>query len=646
MKQVININFHGRVVPIEVSAFDLLKQYTESLSRYFANEEGKEEIINDIESRIGELFQERLQSGAACITDDDVNAIIKSMGKPEEFEEQDQTSSTSQTNTYRPSSSGYRRLYRDENDKVLGGVCSGLANYFDIDPIIVRIAFLIVMFAFGTGLLAYVILWVVVPSTSTAEIGGARKKLFRDPDNKVIAGVCGGISNYFGISTWIPRLLFLLPFLGFMIRLGSMHFSGSSHFFRISSPSALIIYIILWLVLPEANTTTEKLEMKGEKVDMNSIKNSIAEEMKGVQQRAEKFGSGAKAFATEKGKTMAADIDAAAKRNKNSLGDLIALIFKIIGYFIFICIGLVTLMSLFGLGVASIAVFPLKNYLLNDGWENIFAWGVLLFFIAAPIIGSATWFIRRLAKIKTNRTPLRIGFIGLWIIGLFCFIALIASVVKDFRYSNRKFRQEFALTNPAVSKLEINATTNASYCFFDNKRFKEDFFEGFNVDTVCIMNVDLRIVKSPNDSFKITTVKIARGRTKNEADAIADATPFTLIQNDSLLTMDKGIPITKTNKFRAQQIVLTIYVPVGKQIRIGDNFKFGDNLHFDGNPNSNIDINDEDMEDNTIDLDKGVDYIMQPDGLYTLDGNPVDENNHHQIPNIIINDSGVKVNTL
>ena len=87
MKQVININFHGQVVPIEVTAFELLKNYTESLSRYFANEEGKEEIINDIESRIGELFQERLKKGSTCITDEDVNAIIKSMGRPEELDE-------------------------------------------------------------------------------------------------------------------------------------------------------------------------------------------------------------------------------------------------------------------------------------------------------------------------------------------------------------------------------------------------------------------------------------------------------------------------------------------------------------------------------------------------------------------------------
>jgi hypothetical protein len=86
MKQVININFQGRVIPIEESAYDILKQYVESLRRYFANEEGRDEIINDIEGRIAELFGETLKKGATCITDENVEAIITSMGRPEDFE--------------------------------------------------------------------------------------------------------------------------------------------------------------------------------------------------------------------------------------------------------------------------------------------------------------------------------------------------------------------------------------------------------------------------------------------------------------------------------------------------------------------------------------------------------------------------------
>ena len=86
MKKVININFQGRVIPIEESAYDMLKQYVESLRKFFANEEGRDEIINDIEGRIAELFGESLKKGSTCITEDDVNKIIESMGRPEDFE--------------------------------------------------------------------------------------------------------------------------------------------------------------------------------------------------------------------------------------------------------------------------------------------------------------------------------------------------------------------------------------------------------------------------------------------------------------------------------------------------------------------------------------------------------------------------------
>src|ERR1700735_3349527 len=85
MKKIININFHSRVIPIEETAYEILQQYVESLRRYFANEEGREEIISDIENRFSELFADTLKKGAVCITDADVNAIIASMGRPEEF---------------------------------------------------------------------------------------------------------------------------------------------------------------------------------------------------------------------------------------------------------------------------------------------------------------------------------------------------------------------------------------------------------------------------------------------------------------------------------------------------------------------------------------------------------------------------------
>ena len=81
MKKIININLSGRVIPIEDSAYEKLQAYVESLRRYFSNEEGRDEIINDIESRIAELMNDKVRKGAACVTEADVEEIIAINGK-------------------------------------------------------------------------------------------------------------------------------------------------------------------------------------------------------------------------------------------------------------------------------------------------------------------------------------------------------------------------------------------------------------------------------------------------------------------------------------------------------------------------------------------------------------------------------------
>jgi Putative stress-responsive transcriptional regulator len=172
MKKVININFKGRVIPIEETAFEQLQRYIESLRRYFANEEGRDEIINDIEDRIAELFEEDLKKGSACITDDTVNSILNSMGRVEDFEQMDSEPSLSSaagagansgsafTATEEPRGS----ISRNANDKIIGGVCSGIAHYLKIDPTVVRVLFALVSFGgFGAGILIYIILWAVLP---------------------------------------------------------------------------------------------------------------------------------------------------------------------------------------------------------------------------------------------------------------------------------------------------------------------------------------------------------------------------------------------------------------------------------------------------------------------------------------------------
>ena len=575
MKKVININFQGRVVPIEETAFELLKQYTDSLRLYFANEEGRDEIINDIESRIGELFQERISKGSTCITDDDVNAIINNMGRPQDFAAADSDEAANNYSSQRTQTSpeygasffAGRRLYRDANNKIIGGVCSGIAAYFNIEPIIVRLVFIFALFA-GIGIVAYILLWAFVPSSHTVQ-NGVRKRLYRNSDEKIIAGVCSGIGSYFNINPWIPRILFLIPFITFLFRWGHVGPIFFPNFLSFTfSPGSLMIYIILWLVIPEARSTAEKLEMKGEKVDLNSIKNSVIEEMKDVQQRMGKMGKEAKDVAKEKGKMMSAEMGYAVKRTGRSFGDVIVFLVKAFGYFIIGCVLLSLIGALLGLAILSIGLFPLKGYILNDGWQSAYAWGTLLFFIGVPVIGIITFIIRRIARVKSKSNLMRYTFLALWVLGIFCFVSLIISVGRDFRSTNTINEQKIALTNPAVQKMEVS--TYASGRFYNRSNFfhMEPFANFFDEDSVHIDNVEIRVIKSSNDSFNVTLVKMCNGRNRRYADTLANKMAYNISQVDSVLYIDRGITITRQDKFRNQQVIVTVAVPIGKIINI------------------------------------------------------------------------------
>ena len=653
MKQVININFQGRVVPIEVSAYDILKAYVDSLSRHFSLEDGKDEIINDIENRIGELFQERIKAGAVCITDEDVNAIIKSIGRPEDFDDADSSATTGNTNFAEQNTqqeqqssytinSGKRKLFRDENHKLVGGVCSGIANYFDIDIVIVRIVFLVLLFSFGIGFIPYIILWIAVPSSATTVIGSRRKKLYRDNDEKYVAGVCSGIGHYLGINAWIPRVLFLLPLLSFFSknRWGYWGDYGDFNFFTFS-PGALFIYIILWLVLPEAKTTAEKLEMKGEKVDMNSIKESVVEEMKGVQQRAQKFGREAVNVANEKGKVFGAEAGSLARKGGRSFGDIIVLLVKGFVYFILGILGISLIFALFGFGIAAMGVFPMKDFLLTQGWQNVFAWGTLLFFIIAPMIAVITWIIRKLAKMKTGSKMLRLGFSALWVIGWVSVILLVASLSKDFRRSSNINEQEIFLPNPGVQSLEVTTLAPGTR-FTRNSWFSMEPFEGTDEDSAVIRNTSIHIVKASNDSFKVTIIRTANGNTRRNADTLASLINFNAEQQDSLLVIDKGISINKVNKFRNQHVIITVYVPVGKQIKINDRVNTSSRINFSGPFNNKWERDFENIQFENLEdgWDEGEWYTMTKDGLFTKDGKPADNYRRNKVD---INSNGIDI---
>ncbi len=181
MQRIIQINIAGRVIPIEENAYQLLKDYINSIDRQFANEDGKEDIIQDIENRIAELFNIRLQNGSPAIDNTDVQKVIETLGAASDLHDGSAKSSSQSSSAgpnanrqqqyqqYQQYQNNNRRLYRNPYDKVLGGVCSGLASYFDVDPVVVRLIFALLAFGVGVGFLAYIIAWIVIPVARTPE---------------------------------------------------------------------------------------------------------------------------------------------------------------------------------------------------------------------------------------------------------------------------------------------------------------------------------------------------------------------------------------------------------------------------------------------------------------------------------------------
>ncbi len=635
MKKVININFQGAVVPIEETSYELLKQYIESLRQYFAKEDGRDEIINDIESRISELFQERLKKGSTCITDDDVNAIIKNMGRPQDLEdaeggEQQTTSGSAESTSGDKQESHYqdswnwkgpgKRLYRDENHKILGGVCSGIAAYFGIDPVIVRVLFIVS----GIGFFLYLLLWIFVPGSNML-VNGVRKRLYRNPDGKIIGGVCSGMGSYFNVNPWLPRAIFLIPFISFFFRWGHIGPLTFPNFLSFSfSPGTFIIYVILWLVIPEATTTSEKLEMKGEKVDLNSIKNSVVEEMKGVKERVSKLGTEAGNIARERGGEIGKEMQFAAKRTSGALGNIIVTMFKIFAYFVLGCIAFALIIALFSIAVASIGLFPLKAFVLNDGWQSVLAWGTLIFFIGVPVVGVITFIIRRIARIKSRNRMMRFSFLGLWFLGIICFVSLIASLGNDFRRTSSINEEKIYLTNPGVQSLEVNSLNNKRY-YRSNSWFRFEPFANFDDDTVFIGNVRIKIEKSPTDSFQVGLIKMSNSDTRTNADKLASHINFNISQSDSLLLTDRAISINTTDKFRNQSVEVIVYVPVGHRIKINKNMSYN-RIRIEGPWWNHDDWYDWDNDEDYY-YKYGETYIMKDDGLYTLDGIPANKEN-------------------
>lgn len=544
MNKIININLAQRIIPMNESAYNALNDYLNILKSYFGKEEGGDEILHDMEDRIGELLQEKIKKGQVCISDADVEELKTIMGSPEqivdetggeqEFNQSKETQRIAPEQEQTTENIGSKKLFRSSSEKVIGGVCGGLGAYFNIDPAIIRVIFAIITLFWGSGLVIYCVLWILLPEQATPTVN-LKRRWYRNEDHKIIGGVCGGIAAYLNVDPIWPRLIFLFPLL-----LGtSMGFLAHDFFsFSIGGfPAMVLLYLILWASLPKANTLAEKLEMKGKKVDVKNI----SEAMKQPQPQT--------------------------KANNSGCLSVFVLLLKIvlicIGVFVLIILASIAiglLCALLGIGISSAFILPFSGMILGSGIAKSILMVALLLIIFVPLY-LLIYLLVRLISGQKKAMPRwwATTLVILFIAGVFGLFAVAGTVFMDFKTKHSITEQ---LPLQPFSNDTLILSTMPEYIATTNSR---DYW-----DTEFNGRIKINFKKSEDSNFHLQLSKSARGPNTVQAATNAQKITFPFRQNQNQIFIPEELELKRNQPFRDQQARLTIFVPEGQWIYIQD----------------------------------------------------------------------------
>lgn len=499
MKKTITMNLSGIVFHIEEDAYEKLSQYLQTIKGYFKNAEGCDEIMNDIESRIAEMLQGKVSTVKQAVTMADVESVIAVMGRPEEFAGDNTGAKNNTENKEQENTSAYtgrRRIFRDPDDKIVGGVCSGIANYFDFDPIWLRGAFAISFFIFGTGFL---------------------------------------------------------------------------------------LYIILLIIIPKAKTTAEKLEMRGEKVDVNNIGKAVNEEFQEFKKRMEDLG---KEMQSPENKQR---MRTGAHKASDFIKELLYSIFRVVGKVgsvLLIVIGVLLMVALmatlFGRGTISISdagndmhfsLYEISAAVLPNDLPSHYLVVALILFAGIPLLSMIYGGIRCLFGIKRKNTIIKYTANVLWLIGLALVVYIGIKTGTEFSEQATN-KQAVFITQPLGNTLylDLNTLPNEE----EDMDERQSRYRNLHLGDWAVISRDdnkfslgypmLDIVQSATDSFELVVIKSANGFDKKEAAYRAKAIEYTITQTDSLIKFNTHFDIAAADKIRAQDIKLLLKVPVGKTV--------------------------------------------------------------------------------
>ena len=548
MKKNISINISGIIFHIEEDGYERLKNYLESINQYFSTYEDSKEITEDIEGRIAEIFLSKLRDGQQVVTSEDVDHLISTMGSVKDFEaieeEEDTAAAKSEAKKKnkekaKTETSGGKKLYRDQKRRLLGGVAAGIANYFGIDPLWVRLMLFIlalnlffdIFFVGGTVIIAYIICWIIIPESETLDDDEQVKKMYRDADDKVLGGVASGLAKYFGTDITLIRILFLI----------SIFFAGTG----------LLLYIILWIITPEAKSITEKMQMEGEPVTLSNIESSVKRSLNAEGEEEENLLVKILLFPFRLISTVFSGLSTA-------LGPFMLFLVEAIRIFAGVVITIVGVSMIFALLAAAAVVFGItagSGYVWTADFpiemlsEIVSPIARIFAFLAAFIPALALTFLGLTIILKRKVVHASVGWamFALWIISLVGGAFTIPSIVKNFvREGSYKETVSYDFGNKTAI-LDINEVGL-------------DDYEG----------VKLTLRGHSDSTFKLVKTFESQGSTRQEAIQNAKMVSYSIDREDSILRFDSNVQFKEDAKFRGQELRMMLYIPYGQPFLMED----------------------------------------------------------------------------
>ncbi len=577
MNKTVNINLGGILFHIDEDAYQKLNRYFEAIKRSLTNSSGQDEIIKDIEIRVSELLTDKQKSEKHVVGMKDVDEVITVMGQPEDYRIDDEGISNTTSTGFDITTRKTKKLYRDRESGVVGGVLSGLGYYFGVEAVWLRLALLALVFFGGTG---------------------------------------------------------------------------------------VVLYIILWIAMPEAITTSEKLEMKGEPVNLENIEKKVRAEFESVSEKlknsSEKLTDDAKNFNAKYGDK----INYQAKNIGSSFGDFIITMLGVFAKFIggiivFIAaIALIALfISMFTFGSTEFVSVPWLDYFdsFNYGNTSMFFIGLLTFLA----IGIPFFFllILGLKIIITNMKSIgnvaKYTLFAVWLIAIAILVSLGISAAHEVAFDNKVILKQQINILP-TDTLNISFKPNTYYSNHSKNKGNLTIVEdSLSQKMIYLDDISFEVLPTDERLPYIQIEKRANGKSSIDAKQKAEKINYNFKIVGNKLILDDYFLTNLENKFRDQEVQIFLYVPKGTLLKADENvkeFDESDNDFFNLHHSSSSYIYK--VEENKVkclncpdyETDEYKDAVNNDDSNVDIDTDN-DENINIKTPNIKINKNGISITT-